>query len=251
MEIKDLKEFLGVDADNIDSFKEAFNKKYVPTETHSKTLGEINGKVTHEIKKAFKGIGVEVTSDELKDKSLTEIPALVSEKVKARFEELESATKLTKEQIEEKVGKDLSKYKQQLADLTTIHETTKHEYESFKQNVETEKRNFVINSKKSSVIGGLKFSEAANEFSRKGWEVSLNEKYAFDIDGENYVVRDAKGNIVPSTIKAGEAATYEEIIEKEFKQSGLGAVVNPNKVTTFVTPTVQQPANGRKLAPRH
>lgn len=251
MEIKDLTEFLGVTAENINDFKEAFNKKYIFTETHSKTLGEINGKVSHELKKAFKAIGVEVTSEELKEKSLTEIPALISEKVKSRFEELESATKLTKEQIEEKVGKDLSKYKQQLADLTTIHETTKNEYETFKSQVETDKRNFVINTKKSQVIGGLKFSESANEFARKGWEISLSEKYAFDIDEGRHIVRDGNGNIVPSTVKAGEPASYEEVIEKEFKQSGLGAVTDPKKVTTFVTPQPTIPTNGKKLAPRH
>ena len=74
IEVKDLADFLGVTitADTtIDTVKEEINAKYVPTERHSTALGELNGKVSHAIKKGFKDIGVEIEASELKDKNLT------------------------------------------------------------------------------------------------------------------------------------------------------------------------------------
>ena len=66
LDAKDVLSFIGFEnVNDIEELKSKFNEKYVPTETHKTTLGEVNGKVTHAIKKNFKEIGIELRADEL------------------------------------------------------------------------------------------------------------------------------------------------------------------------------------------
>ena len=90
-----------------------------------------------------------------------------------------------------------------------------------------------MNGLRSDAIGKLKFSDNTSEFERKGFLASLDEKYKFTMDGENPVVRDSTDTLIQSEAKAGERASYEEVIAKEFEASKLGQVVDPKKVTTF------------------
>jgi hypothetical protein len=257
IEVKDLADFLGVTitADTtIDTVKEEINAKYVPTERHSTALGELNGKVSHAIKKGFKDIGVEIDPSELKDKNLTDLPSIFASKVKTMFGELESAKGLTAEQAEAKFKGDLDKYKKQLEDLSGLHEGTKNEFNQFKESVISEKRTGKIQGEFENVLKGLKFSEAASALAVKGFKADLNETFKFDLSEEgNPIVRDIKGELIKSKVKSGEPATYEEVIKAKFEESKLGAVIDskkvPNFATTYTPPIGQN--NVKKVAARH
>jgi len=255
LEAKEVLGFIGInDVKDLDDLKAKFNEKYIPSETHNKTLGELNGKFTHAIKKGFKEIGVELTSDELKDLDTVAVPTLVAEKVKTRFEELESQSKLTKEQMESKLNDDLGKYKKQLTEKEDLLNTLKTEYTDFKTNVENEKKSFVVNSKKQDATKGLTFSDQSSEFEKKGFYYDIDSNYSFAVEDGVEMVRSKDGNPIKSEAKAGEYASFSEFYNTKFKESGLGAVSNPKKVTTFdigsggsKEPTVAK----RKVAARH
>jgi len=255
LEVKDVLSFIGFDnVKDIEELKKGFNEKYIPSETHKTTLGEVNGKVTHAIKKNFKEAGIDVSSEELKDVSTTDLPALYAAKVKAKFEELEGQTKLTKEQLEGELGKDLEKYKLQVQDLTKMKDTLSSEYTQFKTNVELENKNREINTRLGAAKGSLKFSDKVDEFTKKGFHVTVNEKYNFEVQDGKEAVRNDKGEIVMSKTNAGMPATFGEVYQEEFKATPFAAVADPKKVTTFVTPsqsTSTPTAPVREIAPRH
>ncbi len=248
--------FIGItDIKDIEELKTKFNEKYIPSETHKTTLGEVNGKVTHAVKKNFKEIGIELSSDELKDVSTTDLPALYASKVKAKFDELEGQTKLTKEQMESKLNDDLGKYKQQVEDYETKLNTVKSEYETFRTTVETENKNREINTRLSAAKGSLKFSDKVDDFTKKGFHTFMNEKYKFEVQDGKEAVRNDKGELIMSKVNAGESASFSEVYENEFKATDLGVKADAKKVTTFVTPSATATQSTgtpkREIAPRH
>ncbi len=256
LEAKDVLSFIGFEnVNDIEELKTKFNEKYVPTETHKTTLGEVNGKVTHAIKKNFKEIGIELSADELKDVSTTDLPALYTSKAKEKFDDLQSQTKLTKDQIESELGKDLEKYKQQVSDLTQMKETLSSEFTTFKTNVETENKNREINTRLGAAKGSLRFSDKVDDFTKKGFHLTVAEKYKFEVEDGKEAVRNSEGTIIMSKANAGTPATFNEVYEQEFKSTELGAVADTKKVTTFVTPSANAtPSKGtpkREVAPRH
>jgi molybdopterin converting factor small subunit len=257
IELKDFSKFLDIeitDETTNEQLTEAFNAKYVPVETHSKALGELNGQVQHAIKKSFKEIGLEVGADELKDKTTKDLPSIFANAAKAKFSELESQKGATAEEIEKKYQSDFEKLKTSLKDKETLLTDVQTQFEGFKTNVEKEKRNHVIHSEFSKSFGSLKFSESIHELAKEGFKAKLSTQYQFDIneDGQ-HIVKDVNGNLVPSKAKAGSPASYEEVITTAFKESGLEQVVNPNKTATFApTPVAVTPStNSRTIAPRH
>ena len=256
LEAKEVLSFIGFDdVNDIEELKTKFNEKYVPAETHKTTLGEVNGKFTHAVKKSFKEAGIEVSSDELKDVSTTDIPALYATKVKAKFEELEGQTKLTKEQMESKLNDDLGKYKQQVQDYETKLNTVKTEYETFKTETETANKNREINTRLNAAKSQLKFSDKVDDFTKKGFHLSVNEKYSFEVQDGKEAVRNDKGELIMSKVNAGESASFNEVYENEFKATDLGVKADSKKVTTFVTPSATASQSTvtpkREIAPRH
>ena len=242
LEAKDVLSFIGFEnVNDIEELKSRFNEKYVPTETHKTTLGEINGKVTHAIKKNFKEIGIELSADELKDVSTTDLPALYTTKAKEKFDDLQNQTKLTKDQLESELGKDL--------------ETLSSEFTEFKTNVVTENKNREINTRLGAAKGSLRFSDKVDDFTKKGFHVTVAEKYKFEVEDGKEAVRNGEGSIIMSKANAGTPATFNEVYDQEFKATELGAVADTKKVTTFVTPsanaTTPKGTPQREVAPRH
>jgi hypothetical protein len=250
--------FLGIEADTVDAAKAAINEKWVPQDQHSKAIGELNGKFTHELTKVAKNLGVEVDKAEFKDKSTVEIPAIIGTKLQAKITELEGQKSATATEVEARFKSEIDKWKAKATDLEGLTASTAKQFEDFKSSVEAEKRNGRISAEFGAAFGKLPFSQAVSEFTKKGFEASVRDKYRFDLDADGApVVRDTEGQAVKSKVNAGKYATYAEVIETEFKAvKELQAVADPKKVHTFapnVNLTGIQPDHKpvRQVAARH
>ena len=258
-EAVELVRFLGIEsAETLDAAKAAINEGWVPSKTHKEAVGELHGKLTHSLTKIATDLGIEVDRAELKGKQTLEIPTYIADKFKAKLTEVEGQKSATTEQAEAKWKGEVEKWKTKATDLEGLNANTTKEFETFKTTVETEKRNGRISAEFGSAFGKLPFSNTVSEFTKKGFEASLREKYKFDLDGETPVVRDSKGEAMKSKVNAGQFATFAEIIETEFKAAkDLAAVADPKKVHTFgagfnITPAGGQPQKQvRQVAPRH
>jgi len=255
IELKDVADFIGIDITEettVDQIKESFNSKYVPVEKHSKELGAVNGIISSATKKAFKEIGVEYEADEIKGLETKDLPSFFAEKVKAKFTDLESQKGATAEQLEEKYKGDIDKFKGQLLEKDTLLTDVKNQFDTFKTEIGQKERSNKIQGEFGKSLSTLKFSESVHELAKEGFKANLAKTYSFDLNEDGkHVVKDAEGNLITSKVRAGEPATYEEVITTAFKDSGLEQVVNPKKTTTFTPTPVPQPSNGsRQVAPR-
>jgi hypothetical protein len=245
--------FVGIEADNLEAAKEAMNSAWVPKKHHDSALGALNGKFTTALTQLAKGVGIEVDKSEFKDKDTVEIPAIIGTKLQAKFTELEGQKSATASEVEAKYKSEIDKYKSKITDLEGLTASTAKQFEEFKTTVETEKRNGRISAEFGGVFSKLPFSQTVSEFTKKGFEASVRDKYRFDLSEDGTpVVRDAEGQAVKSKVNAGKFATYAEVIEAEFKSvKELQAVADPKKVTTFggsggVVPPVEP--NGKSKA---
>ena len=236
IEIKDIADFTGIESEDFDKFKEAFNEKYVPKETHAKTLGELNGKLSHEINKTAKEFGVDVES--WKGKSTLEALPIFREGIKAKLAEMDGNKSATATELEAKFSGDVEKWKQKATDNGQLLETAKTELATLISTVETDKRQFKIDTHLDKAFAGLKFSDNANEYTRAGFKSAMLGKYKFDLTDEGApIARDKTGNIVQSKGKAGVSATFDELLGFEIKEAKLESVVDTKKTTTFGAPT--------------
>lgn len=238
IEIKDLADVMGVEITEEttrEEFINSFNNKFVPAENHNKKIKEINARAAHAINKSFRDAGFEVTKEEVEKVDLFELPSVYASKVTAKLTELESNKSATEEEIAKKYEKELTTYKTKAADLSGLLEETKTGFEQFKSEVQTKEKNFAINTYKSNAMSQLNWSDNANEFVKKGFEATINEKYRFELDDENKpIVRDKDGKVIASTVKAGDIATYEEVIKSEFSAlKDFQKVTDSKKVPTF------------------
>jgi hypothetical protein len=257
IELKEFAEFVGVEVNaetTLDTLKTAFNEKYVPVETHKTTLGEVNGKFNHSVTKAAKELGVELSKEEIKDKSTHELPLILAAKVAARFADFEGSKTATQAEIEEKFKGKLTAFEQKVKDLEALNSGTATAFEAFKIEVGQKEKSRVLNGAKDKVFGELKWSDTVEPLYVKGWVSDLHEKYQFEVDEDGTeTVRDSKGNVIGSKAKAATKASFEEVIVSEFKLTGKEKVVDTKKVTTFV-PNPITPQNGKtgfQVAPRH
>lgn len=238
IELKDLAELTGVEITEEttrEEFLNSFNDRYVPSDTHKKKITEINARAAHAINKSFRDAGFELPKEEVEKVDLFELPSVYASKVSSKLQELESNKSATEEEIAKKYEKELTTYKTKAQDLSGQLEQTKNGFEAFKSEVQTKERNFAINTHKSNAMNTLNWSDNANEFIKKGFEATINERYKFDLDEENRpVVRDKEGKIVPSKLKAGDYATYDEVIKTEFSAlTEFQKVVDSKKVPNF------------------
>lgn len=126
-------------------------------------------------------------------------------------------------------GKGDEKLKQQIIDLQAEKDRYKRsfteketEFNEFKTNVETEKKNFKVNSTIQDAINQLKWDKNVNEFTKKGFVSELKNQYKFDLDDDRTIVRDQKGNRVYDPNKgASDPLTVQQVFELEAKKAKL------------------------------
>jgi len=252
LKVEDVLSFIGIEAEDIDGLKEQFNGRYVPKEEHSRTMGELNGKLSHAVKKVAKEVGIEFDASDFKDKPLTEVLPLFGERVKTKLTEIEGQKSATAEEIEKKFNERITGLTQKVTDLSQMNDTLKSEYEGFKTDVVTKEKTFKVSTHFDGAFGKLNFAETAGDYAKLGFKSAVASKYKFDLSDEGApVVRDKDGNIVQSKAKAGTPATFDEVLANELKDAKLEKVVDSKKVGTFVPSSrVTEAKGGADAQPR-
>lgn len=254
MELKDIFDYVGVDAENIEDFKKAFDGKFITrenalsdSEIKSKITGAMAGGITTYLRRdAKEKFGLEVSKDEIEGKKIEDILDMVTTAAKSGYdnqisklnEQIKSSPK-----VDEVVKDWEAKYEKVLGEKTnyeTLLNDTKKEFEDFRVNVETEKKTGSINSKVDSMVNGLKWSEHTNDFTKSGFLASMQKDYTLDLNenGELQIKKD--GNLIPNPTKHGEFLSPMDVYKSEAEKNKLLEVPNAKK-GTFVNTQVVNP----------
>jgi len=236
IELKDITEYLGINAeeiDSIDKFKEKFDTEFIRSSAISedfepikKIVGKKFGSLETELKRLSGQYGVEWTGDEYKDKSLSDRVKLSMDKLitesKNELEEYKKVNGGGKEEVIKEWTTKYDKLKNEKSDYEKLLEATKQEFEGFKGQVENEKKSYKINFEKENGLKDFKWKTGTNEFTKKGFMSELNEKYKLDLSTEGkLVVLDAQGKQIPNPKTAGTFMGWKEVVESEALKAEL------------------------------
>lgn len=216
----------------IEDFKKAFDSRYITKENavrdedvKSKIIGEVLGATQTKLKRTFKEYGVEVEGDNILDLS-ADFAKKQNEVYQKQLTELKG--KGGKE-IEDKFKEKLQAKEGEISNLQKMLETKDSELQSKLNEFKSTQKNSQLQSYKSELFGGLKFSENVNEYAKKGFYSDFSEKYKLDIDEDgNKLIMNAKGERIPNPEKHGDFMTPEQVRDMEFTKAELG-VKNPSQ----------------------
>jgi len=222
MEIKDILSTLGIEkAENLDQFKDQFNKSYIgrqialeDDEIKTKVVGKITGGISTAMKREF-----ELDSKEIEGKKVEDILAVGVLKLKSKITELETnATKSKDEAVIEWQTK-ADKYKKEAGDYKGQVDMLSKSLEDATGNFQKEKKSWSINRGYEDSYKKV-FSQFSEEVSKdnlkvEGFNTLVAKTYQFDIDeNSDLVVFDREGKRIPSTSKMGSFLTPEEALMK-------------------------------------
>lgn len=274
MEGKEILDFLGVEATNLDEFKAQFaSKYYTEKQIHDdkSLLGKFTGKTLSKIKATV-----------LKDARESEIPftnnefdeadiETVIKTLKTRQAELYE-NKLT--EVQSQVGKSgeeaikpyiekISKYEQALNDEKKAKQEIAGQFDQFRQEADGKIRSTRVQYFKkdltSDIEGNFDPTAKKDELKMKGWRSHLDENFRFDFDEQdNPIILDKTGSKIKNPKKADEWLSPKEVLSAEADKLGL-IPKNPQggqpafrqaaPVQTGTPPIAPTPGKGNRLAP--
>lgn len=225
-QIKARQEWIGVDGESDEDFQKAFNTKYVPaatlheTEQFKRAIGNTLGSITTKLKGHFKTHGLELSNEDIKDKSLEDIVNVglgkIVEQHGQAFEAEKAKNNGKPSEREKALEADLLKIK---GDYSVIESANKKQKEEF----ETERTNWSANAKKQNIdnfkgkLWGSYAWGTENELERTGFQAKIDSKYDFDLDekGNGVIIDRATGNKIPNPKVNSTFLSPEDILQKE------------------------------------
>jgi hypothetical protein len=243
MEVKDLFDYLGVEAKDLDSFKSAFATKFVTKDEawqDDEIKSKVTGRVTNEVQRFIKN-EFGLTNEEIKGLHYEEVLKLGAEKYKNKINELETKFNLEGDEKVKSLSEELNKYKNSISDYKTQLDTTKKALEETQNEWQGKYKGLqisqVLNEAKSKVAPRLKSDMTEAERFYLDHKIKESVKLDFDESG-SVVVLDTEGKRISNPNKVGEFMGLEEVIgsiaEKEnlIKKNNAGNSNVPLNVVT-------------------
>jgi hypothetical protein len=238
MESKELLDYLGIEAEDLEGFKSKFSEKYFTEDQVfqdssklSKFTGRTIGKIQDTTLKMAKGFGVDVTKEDIKDKPLEEVFNHILEAKEDQHTNLmndmksqvakgaDDKYKSLQEEYEKALGK-VKDYEGMNKELSGKIESTEKEWSG---KLKTFKRNHL----EKELFGGIDYAPEVDKYKRKGFESEIREKLRFDYDeNDEPYVTDTEGNRIPDPKKHGTFKSPKQVLDEMAKEAGF-TNVNP------------------------
>jgi hypothetical protein len=233
MEAKDILSYIGLEGvTDMDTFKSKFNEKHISRDMAVKdddikkaVTGAVYGSLFREAKRKFKDAGVEFEAGEVADNDVKSLLDIGTGKIASKFEELTKAAPDV-----EKWQQAVEKEKRKANEFSELLNATKSELEKVQTEAVTKVKAVKLDVAKKDIFGKIKFGESVNEFTRKGFDAAMSERYKLDIDeetGSAVILDAATGSRVKHPDKA-EFADPVTIFTIEAEKAGLLAKVKNN-----------------------
>lgn len=242
--VKDLLNLLGLPEDQAstpEQLRETFEQKYVPVEAlkdpknpHAAALGSaLVGKVTGvaqtSLKRKLKSYGLELTSEEIKDKPLEALVELglerlhdhTSQQLKTLQEQLSQSSDQKTQELSSKLEKLQAKYN----DTTALLEQARTQYETERTQWERQLKSQRLDWERAKLHEtAIKWRPDVKEVEREGFFSRLNKSYQLELDDHGRLeVLDSSGKRIPSAKQAHAFKTYEEVLEETGRSLGVWA----------------------------
>lgn len=236
MEGKELLDFLGIEATNLDEFKAGFSKKYyTEKQIHDdkELLGKFTGKTLKRIKQAIlnKAREKEIPFTQAEFDSVDTIEDVFDSLAAKQAETF--TTKLT--DLQSQVGKGdeekiksftekIGKYEQSLLDEKKAKQEIASQFETFKKETEGKIKSTRIDYFRKDLMSSIPYdvNQMKDPLKAKGWESHVAENFRFDFDEHDQpVILDKTGSKIKNPKKADEWLSPKDVLVAEADKLGL------------------------------
>lgn len=255
IDLKQLNEFAGIEAENFDQFKEQFQQKFVLKENvvkdpdlTSQITGKVMGSQMTKIRQMFKEEGIEFSDEETKTiKKNEELFSLGLTKVKGTYinqlEDVKKSAALGSDERLREYEAKIAKIEKEKNDIKAAWKSTGEEFERYKIDISSSMKQKEVDFRLSKAKETLKLRAKINEAERAGFEAILKTRLKFDLDDAGQLVTmNANGERIKSKVKAGDFMPAEEAMQEIVNELGLGET-NPHAGK----PVVQTPQLGSSM----
>lgn len=233
MELKDIFEYTGLNADevkSVDDFKKAFDEKFTTLDQAKSELGRRIGSIETEIKRAYRNNGIDFDQDEIKDKKLEEWVGLGVDKLKNTYEgqikDLEGKASgggsKDIEKLKSEYEGQIQSLSKKYSELEDLHNTSKEEWQSAVSEKDNQLKTVKLDIHKKNLMGQLKLKQGISDLEKRGFEATLNEKLRFDFDDKgDFIVTNTNGDRIKDDSKHGEFADPLSAVKSVAVESGV------------------------------
>lgn len=235
MEAKELLDFLGIEADNLDKFKEQFSGKYLTEKQiheNKDLLGKFTGKTVAKIKqnilKQARDLEIPFTNNEFDEMELEEIVKVLDsrrvEPFTSQVNELKTQIGKSGEEAIKPYQEQISKYERALADEKKAKSEIAAQFDQFKAEADGKIKSTRIDYFKKDLLTSIDYDPLAmkDELKKKGWESHIAENFRFDFDEhDNPVILDKTGSKIKNPKKADEWLSPKDVLVAEADKLGL------------------------------
>lgn len=237
MELKDILDYTGLSAENLDEFKEAFDKQFTKKDVNhilkdpelkDAIHGRILGGQFTALKKTLAEFGVDTASPDfvaLKDKNLDAIKFAIGDilsKKDSELEDLRSKVGSSNDDLIKQKEVEITNLKAKANDYKILAEKTALELDNTKTEFNNKFKQKEIDLNKGQIFSGLKLKPKIGEMEKIGFEALISQKLKFDIDDEGkFFVTDAAGNRIPNKAKHGTFLEPLEAVQSLADENGL------------------------------
>lgn len=235
IDLKQLNEFAGIEAENFDQFKEQFQSKFVlkenvikDPELTEKLTGKILGSQMTKIRQMFKEEGIEFSEEETKTiKKNEELLVLGMSKLKGGYinqlEDVKKSSTIGTDQRLQEYEAKLAKIEKEKNDIKAAWKSTGEEFERYKVDIANSIKGKEIEFRLAKAKESLKLRPKINEAEKAGFEAILRSRLKFDMDESGQLVTmNANGERIKSKVKAGDFMPAEEAMQDIINELGLG-----------------------------
>lgn len=247
----------------MDQINDHFQKNFIGLEVAhergeviGKVLGKKLGEISTTLKNQFEDLGVSFEGKPIKEDgrvSYAKVLEFGTAEVKEQLKNLkEHAGKTDDKKIKElqdmidKTKADYTIVIGERDNLKSLVEQKEQEFEGFKKNT-------VLSEKIKGAKSKIQFSDQANEFARKGFDVAFHEKYTIELSDTNdsedglRIISNATKQRVS---KGNKFVTYEDLYKTELAEAKLLKMAetqnNNNNRVQFGNQNNQNNNNGQK-----
>lgn len=265
MEAKEIQDFLGIEAKDLDEFKSQFSTKYyTEKQIHDdeKLLGKFTGKTLKRIKQTILNKAREkeipFTQNEFDDKMLEDVFDTLDSRRVENFSKIESELKgqigKGADEIEKKYQEKLSKYELSLADEKKAKQEIAAQFDQFKNEADGKIKSTRIDYFKkdltNEIENGFDVTAKKDELKMKGWRSHIAENFRFDFDEHDQpIILDKTGSKIKNPKKADEWLPPKDVLQAEADKLGLIPKNQQGGQPAFRPPTMPQ-SNGNQPVPK-
>lgn len=233
MEVSALTQFLGIEAEDLDTFKNTFNSTFIRRDnvkSDEKIAAEVTGKrlglLEQDVRKAFKNVGFALDNLDTNGKKVEELIELgltnMLDKHQTKVSELEELGIKDKDEAFKELEGKLERLNKKYIEEKELRERTAMDFSNYKEESANKLKLNTISTLRQQAFQNATFKQSMSDLEKDGFNARINSNYRLDLDDNGgLMVTDSEGARIPNPAVSGTFMTFDDVLRQEAIKNNL------------------------------